>query len=72
MDTTIRNASPVLEWPDGGNSRVPYHAFSDPAVYSAEQTRIFQGAAWQFLCLANEVPEPGDYQTTFVGQPRSS
>ena len=68
MDAPLRNSNPVLDWPEGGNSRAPYRAFSDPAVYSAEQTRIFQGAVWQFLCLANEVPEPGDYKTTFAGE----
>lgn len=59
---------PVLDWPAGGNSRVPYRAFTDAGVRAAEQERIFQGRTWQFLCLADEVPKPGDYKTTFAGE----
>lgn len=68
MPDTLPNATPVLRWPEGGNSRVPYRAFADPGVHEEEQRRIFQGATWQLLCLADEVPKPGDYKTTFVGE----
>ena len=68
MHDAIPNTKPVLEWPEAGNSRVPYRAFADPAVHAAEQQRIFQGKTWQLLCLANEVPEASDYKTTFVGE----
>jgi anthranilate 1,2-dioxygenase large subunit len=58
----------VLTWPKEGNSRVPYRVFSDPAVYQAEHERVFLGASWQYLALADELPEPGDYKTTFLGE----
>jgi anthranilate 1,2-dioxygenase large subunit len=59
---------PVLTWPKEGNSRVPYRVFADPEVYKTELDRIFLGASWQFLVLANELPNPGDYKTTFLGE----
>ncbi|HTT80319.1 MAG TPA: Rieske 2Fe-2S domain-containing protein [Stellaceae bacterium] len=58
----------VLTWAKEGNARVPYRVFADPLVYKAELDRIFLGASWQFLVLANELPNPGDYKTNFLGE----
>jgi len=57
-----------IKWPAEGNARVPYRMFSDPDVYQAELSRIFLGPAWQYLALAGELPQPGDYLTTFLGE----
>ena len=57
-----------IKWPAEGNARVPYRMFSDPDVYQAELSRIFLGPTWQYLALAGELPQPGDYLTTFVGE----
>jgi len=32
-----------------------------------EQKRLFEGPVWNFLCLETELPNIGDYRTTFVG-----
>jgi anthranilate 1,2-dioxygenase large subunit len=58
----------ALEWPKEGNARVPYRVFSDPDIYQAELDRVFLGPTWQFLALANDLPRPGDYMTTFLGE----
>jgi anthranilate 1,2-dioxygenase large subunit len=58
----------LLEWPNQGNARVPYRVFADPDIYRTELNRIFLGASWQYLALAGELPQPGDYRTTFVGE----
>ena len=58
----------VLHWPAEGNARVPYRVFSDPGIYREELARVFLGPTWQFLALARDLPEPGDYQTTFLGE----
>src|SRR5579863_2970153 len=58
----------TLTWPKEGNSRVPYRVFADPEIYRAELERVFLGASWQYLVLANELPDPGDYKTTFLGE----
>ncbi len=57
-----------VTWPKEGNSRVPYRMFTDPEIYKAELDRVFLGPTWQFLCLADELPNPGDYKTTFLGE----
>ena len=58
----------TLAWPNEGNSRVPYRVFSDPDIYKAELNRVFLGPTWQFLVVADELPNPGDYKTTFLGE----
>jgi salicylate 5-hydroxylase large subunit len=55
-------------WPDGGTSRVPYWVYTDPDLYRREQERIFQGPTWNYVALAAEVPEPGDFTRTTVGE----
>jgi anthranilate 1,2-dioxygenase large subunit len=69
LDQAIRTArdpaSPV--WPNDGLTRVPYWIFQDRDIYAAEQKRIFQGPSWNYLCLAVEVKNTGDFVTTFVG-----
>ena len=57
-----------IAWPKEGSSRVPYRVFSDPEVYQAELDRLFLGKTWQFLVLEDELPNPGDYKTTFLGE----
>jgi len=47
--------------------RVPYAVFTEPAFYAREQEKIFRGAHWSFVALEAEIPKPGDYKTTFVG-----
>ncbi|BBQ03519.1 aromatic oxygenase (plasmid) [Burkholderia sp. SFA1] len=56
-----------VRWPDEGLTRVPYTVFQSKAVYADEQDKIFRGANWNFLCLEIEVPNPGDFRSTFVG-----
>jgi anthranilate 1,2-dioxygenase large subunit len=54
-------------WPNEGLTRVPFWIFQDREIYAAEQRRIFQGPTWNYLCLAIEVKNTGDFVTTFVG-----
>ena len=51
-----------------GLTRVPYWLYQDPAILRAEQQRIFQGPAWHYLCLEADIPNHGDYRTSFVGE----
>ena len=51
--------------PDGSN--VPYRVFSAQEVYDREQERIFRGPVWSFLGLEAEIPNVGDFKSTFIG-----
>ncbi len=55
-------------WPAEGVTRVPYWIYQDADIYRREQERIFRGATWNFLGLEAELPRPGDYKTSFVGE----
>ncbi|MCB1746342.1 MAG: Rieske 2Fe-2S domain-containing protein [Gammaproteobacteria bacterium] len=48
-------------------TQVPYRLFYDQDVYDAEQRHLFRGPTWNFVGLAAEVPEPGDFKASFVG-----
>ena len=67
MDTAETARAPDFAWPGEDVSRVPYRVYSDAALYEREQERIFRGPTWNFLCLEAEIPNPGDYKTTMVG-----
>jgi phenylpropionate dioxygenase-like ring-hydroxylating dioxygenase large terminal subunit len=56
-----------VTWPDEGVSRVPYEVFDDPEIYAREQSAIFRGPTWNYLGLDCEIPNPGDYRLTWVG-----
>ncbi len=51
-----------------GFDRIPYAWYHDEALYRLEIERIFEGETWSFLGLEAEVPEPGDFRRTFVGE----
>ena len=57
-----------ISWPSNGISEVPFRLYTDPAQYALEQERIFKGPTWNYLCLAAEIPEPGDWVATTVGE----
>jgi anthranilate 1,2-dioxygenase large subunit len=62
---------PALErqvhWPRADYSKVPFWLYHDAAIYEREQERIFRGPTWSFLGLEAEIPKPGDWRTTWVG-----
>lgn len=57
------------KWPTSGRAgyRVPYRVFTDPYFHEREQERIFRGETWSFVALESEIPDPGDYKTTCIG-----
>jgi anthranilate 1,2-dioxygenase large subunit/terephthalate 1,2-dioxygenase oxygenase component alpha subunit len=58
----------TIHWRGPGLTRVPFDLYTDGEVAQQEQQRVFRGATWNYLCLDAELPEPGSYRTTFVGE----
>jgi anthranilate 1,2-dioxygenase large subunit len=54
-------------WPALDYSRVPYRVYHDAEIYAREQRHIFRGPTWSFLALEAEIPAPGDFRATWVG-----
>lgn len=65
MDQPLHD-QPTGHWP-AGLTRVPFSVYRDPEIARAEQTRVFEGPGWHFLCLDIDVSEIGDYRTTMMG-----
>lgn len=61
------DAENALTWPAADFSRVPYRVFFDPDVYRHEQERVFRGPTWCYLALEAEIPKPGDFASTYIG-----
>jgi phenylpropionate dioxygenase-like ring-hydroxylating dioxygenase large terminal subunit len=57
-----------IAWPSNALSEVPFRVYTDPEQYRIEQERIFRGPTWSYLCLAAEIPAPGDWVATTVGE----
>src|SRR5262245_47859747 len=57
----------MRDWPAEGLTRVPYWVYCDPEVYEREQTQIFRGPTWSFLCFEAELPQPNSYRRSNLG-----
>lgn len=55
-------------WPAEDTSRVPYWVYSDPEIYRIEMERIFYGPHWSYVGLEAEVPNPGDFKRSWIGE----
>ena len=55
-------------WPVLDYSRVPCRLYHDPELHAREQEQIFCGPVWNFLGLVAEIPNPGDFRATYVGE----
>lgn len=58
---------PHVQWPRTDYSRVPFAVYHDESLYAMEMEKIFRGPVWNYLGLAAEIPNPGDFRTTAVG-----
>jgi salicylate 5-hydroxylase large subunit len=55
------------KWPEEGVSRIPYWVYTDPAVYQREMDVIFAGHSYNYVGLECEIPNPGDFRRSFIG-----
>jgi salicylate 5-hydroxylase large subunit len=49
-------------------TRIPYDIYTDPDIYRREMERIFSGPTWNYVALAAEIPNPGDFKLTEIGE----
>ena len=69
MDAT-RGKGLDIRWATNDGSRVPFEVFYDRQLYEVELDRIYSGAHWQYLTLESEIPNAGDFATTYLGERR--
>ena len=66
MNATVFPKDP--SWPAEGNSRVPFWAYTREDLYQKELDRIFYTGHWCYVGLEAEIPNPGDFRRTVVGE----
>ena len=55
-------------WEAEGSSRITFWAYTDEAIYKKELDRLFYKAHWSYIGLEAEVPNPGDFKRTVIGE----
>lgn len=59
---------PAHVWGNEGSSRIPFWAYTDDAIYKKELDRLFYKNHWSYIGLEAEVPNPGDFKRTVIGE----
>lgn len=52
---------------DVNGNHSPFAVYLDQDVFKLEQENLYRGKVWSYIGLDVEVPNAGDYKTTFVG-----
>ena len=60
-------ADAVVDNPAGGVYRANRRIFTDEEIFELEMKHIFEGN-WIYLAHESQVPNPGDYFTTYIGR----
>ncbi len=55
-------------WETEGSSRIPFWAYTDGGIYKKELDRLFYRGHWCYIGLEAEVPNPGDFKRTVIGE----
>lgn len=63
---TVFPINPV--WDQPGSSRIPFWAYTDEALYKRELERLFYHGHWCYVGLEAEIPNPGDYKRSVIGE----
>ena len=58
----------LLSWESAGTSRIPFAAYTSDALHRRELERFFYRSHWCYVGLEAEIPEPGDFKRTVVGE----
>ena len=57
-----------LVWQADATSRVPYRVYHDEALHRRELERFFTRGHWCYVGLTVEIPNPGDFRQSYVGE----
>ncbi|XAH25166.1 aromatic ring-hydroxylating dioxygenase subunit alpha [Xylophilus sp. GW821-FHT01B05] len=58
----------ALRWEDENTSRIPFMAYTGPEQHQRELERFFYRAHWCYVGLEAEIPQPGDFKRSVVGE----
>jgi salicylate 5-hydroxylase large subunit len=68
--TAHQHPDPVLApvWEGGGSSRIPFAVYTQDELHRRELQRFFYERHWCYVGLEAEVPNPGDFKRTSIGE----
>ncbi len=58
----------TIQWETEGTSRIPFAVYTDEVRHKKELERFFYRGHWCYVGLEAEVPTPGDFKRTKVGE----
>ena len=58
----------VPQWESDGTSRIPFAAYTSDELHRRELERFFYSGHWCYVGLEAEIPRPGDFKRTAVGE----
>ncbi len=59
---------PEPQWETTGSSRIPFAVYTSEQLHRRELERFFYKAHWCYVGLEAEVPNPGDFKRTSIGE----
>ncbi|MEO9102296.1 MAG: aromatic ring-hydroxylating dioxygenase subunit alpha [Burkholderiaceae bacterium] len=68
MDAASTTFPKTIQWENDGSSRIPFMAYQGDAQHKKELERFFYRKHWCYVGLEAEVPNPGDFVRTVVGE----
>ncbi|MBC8728746.1 aromatic ring-hydroxylating dioxygenase subunit alpha [Paraburkholderia sp. UCT2] len=58
----------TVHWEDSGTSRIPFMVYTNEATHRKELERFFYRKHWCYVGLEAEIPNPGDFIRTAIGE----
>ena len=58
----------AVQWPMADTSRIPFGVYTDAALHHKELHKFFYEKHWCYVGLEAEIPQPGDFKRTMVGE----
>ncbi len=69
MDSTTSSTFPKqIHWETDGSSRIPFMAYTEADQHRKELERFFYRKHWCYVGLEAEIPNPGDFKRTVIGE----
>ncbi len=56
------------QWQGDGTSRIPFSVYTSDQLHRRELERFFYRKHWSYVGLEAEIPNPGDFKRTVVGE----
>ncbi len=57
-----------VTWESEGTSRIPFAVYTDEELHQRELERFFYRGHWCYVGLEAEIPNPGDFKRTAIGE----